>query len=283
MSKANILILVFSFLVSNVPVSAQGYDQGSVGSLYDDVVEGNGYQAPRGFDQGAHNPPPPPPMHGGFRDPGPQGYGQAPAHPQYRQGQQQPLKGRVVVAPAGSRFEARVATGISSSLSQAGDLVSATVTTPLVTGSNVLIPAGSIVSGQIVSVRPAQRFRGGRGGEIQLRFTSVQTPNGQRYPLNASVDTTLFKLSAETKGSRTAMGVATTAKGAGVGALAGLVGAAISGGDKSRAAAIGSGIGGGLGALKAVANKGDEINIPSGSILPINLEQALQAVIPPRQ
>lgn len=251
------LLILLSLVVISLPVFAQ-----NPGSIYDQVIEGSGQD--ESYDQqeseGYQQPK-------GFQAP-PQGYGQG-----------QPLKGRVVVAPAGSTFEATLSTGLSSGLNSIGDVVTATVSSPLVIGSNVVIPAGSQVVGQVVNAISARRFRAGSGGVLEFRFTSIRTPDGQRYPLSASVDTTRFKLQAETGGSRTAKVVGKTAVGAGAGALAGLVGAAISGGDKSKAAAIGTGIGAGLGAGKAIIDKGSELEIPSGSTLPIRLEQALQAVV----
>ncbi len=209
------------------------------------------------------------------------GYDQVPqAQNQFDGGQ--PLKGRVVIAPAGSNFEARISTPLSSGLNNIGDVITATVTTPLIVGNDIVVPAGSQLIGQVSNAISARRFMAGSGGELDIRFTSIQLPNGQRLPLSATVDTTQFKLNAETGGSRTAKTVGKTAVGAGIGALSGLVGAAISGGDKSKGAALGTAIGGGLGLGKALVDKGREIEIPAGSALPVRLDQALQAVIQSR-
>lgn len=272
--KMNKLIPLFLSLIvamQGTGVFAQsGFEQDSR-SLYDMVLDGSddGYQQPRGFDQ-----PPQRQAPSGFADPG---YGQAP-------NQRQPLRGRVVVAPAGASFEARISTVLGSGLNSVGDVVAATVSTPLIVGNEVVIPAGSRVIGQVTEVTSARRFMAGQGGKINIRFTSIETPNGQRYPLSAAVDETRFSLSGTaSKGTRTAQAAKKAAVGAGVGALSGLVGAAISGGKKGKAAAIGSGIGAGIGLGKAVYDRGEEVVIQSGTILPIRLQQALQAVVPARQ
>ncbi len=118
----------------------------------------------------------------------------------------------------------------------------------------------------------------------KMRFTAIETPDGQRYPISASVDTTQFKLQAETGGSRLAKGVGKAAVGAGLGAALGTAIGAISGGKKSvgKGAWSGAAIGGGLGALTEVASKGQELVIQSGSQLPVSLDQSLQVVVPQR-
>lgn len=196
-----------------------------------------------------------------------------------------PLRGRVVVAPAGSRFEVSLVSTLSSEINRVGDIVTATVATPLAVGADVVIPAGSQLIGQVVNAIPARRFKAGAGGVLELRFTSIQTPDGQRYPLSASVDTAQFKLQAETGGSRLAKGVAKTAVGAGLGAALGTALGAISGGKKGvgKGAWSGAAIGGGLGALGALTSKGSELVLRSGMRLPILLDQSLQVVVPQRQ
>ena len=193
-----------------------------------------------------------------------------------------PLRGRVVVAPSGARFEATLVSTLSSEINRVGDLVNATVSSPLVVGSDIVIPAGSQIVGQVINAIPAKRFMAGAGGVLEVRFTSIQTPDGQRYPLSASVDTAEFKLQAETGGSRLAKGVGKTALGAGLGAALGTAIGAIAGGMPGKGAWSGAAIGGGAGALSALASKGVEFVINSGERLPIILDQSLQVVVPQR-
>jgi len=193
-----------------------------------------------------------------------------------------PLRGRVVVAPAGSRFDATLVSTLSSGLNRVGDIVTASVSNALVVGSDVVIPNGSQVIGQVVNAIPAKRFKAGAGGVLEIRFTSIQTPDGQRYPISASVDTAQFKLEAETGGSRLAKGVGKAAVGAGLGAALGTAIGAIAGGMPGKGAWSGAAIGGGLGALNAVASKGSELILQSGTQVPVLLDQSLQVVVPQR-
>ena len=242
------LLTVSMLMISGLPGLAQGYQQPTEyddpGDSYDQVIQQN-----RGQGVGTGN---------------------------------RPLKGRVVVAPAGSRFDASLVTTLSSGINRVGDVVTATVSAPLVVGDAVVIPGGSQVIGQVVNAIPAKRFRAGSGGVLEIRFTSVQTPDGQRYPLSASVDTTQFKLQAETGGSRLAKGVGKTAVGAGLGAALGTAIGAIAGGMPGRGAWSGAAIGGGTGALTALASKGAEFVLRSGEQIPILLDQSLQVVVPQR-
>ena len=242
--KLNNLLLVLVLTFIQLPVLSQGYQQPiAPDDSYDRAIENRG-----------------------------PGIGTA----------QRPLRGKVIVAPAGSRFEATLVSTISSGISRVGDIVTATVSTPLVIGSDVVIPGGSQVIGQVVNAIPARRFRAGAGGVLEIRFTAIQTPDGQRYPLSASVDTTQFKLQAETGGSRVAKGVGKAAVGAGLGAALGTAIGAIAGGMPGRGAWSGAAIGGGAGALTALASKGAELVLDSGTPLPVLLDQALQVIVPQR-
>ncbi len=249
-NKISSLCLALAILSINLNAFAQGGYQQIVepDNSYDEVLEGNSKPLP------------------------PQGQGN------------RPLRGRVVIAPAGSRFQASIVSTLSSEINQIGDVVSASVSSPLVVGSDVVIPAGSQIIGQVINVIPAARFMAGAGGQLEIRFTSIQTSDGQRYPLSASVDTTQFKLDAETGGSRLAQGVGKAAVGAGVGAALGTALGAISGGKKGvgKGAWSGAAIGGGLGTLGAVVGKGSELVIRSGTQVPILLDQQLQIVVPQR-
>ena len=254
--KCFILTLAVS-LISQITFAQDGYQQPV--PLEESEKNSGGL-----YDQFLQQPKQAPPT---FQDPAPQG---------------NVLKGRVVLVPAGSGFEASLSTTISSGINRIGDSVTATVTTPLVIGSDVVVPVGSQLVGQIVNVTPAERFMAASGGVLELRFTTLQTPGGQQYPISASVDQSLFSLNAATGGSRVAMGVAKTAVGAGVGAALGTAIGAISGGKKSvgKGAWSGAAIGGGLGALSALAGKGQELILNSGERLPVRLDQSFHAVVP---
>ncbi|MBI3589879.1 MAG: hypothetical protein HY094_00680 [Candidatus Melainabacteria bacterium] len=76
---------------------------------------------------------------------------------------------RVVVAPMGTRLNVSLASSVNSGISRTGDVVSATVSSPIIIGEDVVIPNGSQILGEVSSVVPAQRFKGGKGGYLTTK------------------------------------------------------------------------------------------------------------------
>ena len=53
------------------------------------------------------------------------------------------------------------------------------------TGSNVILPTGSVVRGSVAKVNTAKRFS--RGAKLYLDFDHIVTPNGRQIPLDLAV------------------------------------------------------------------------------------------------
>ncbi|MBT6842178.1 MAG: hypothetical protein HOA17_00085, partial [Candidatus Melainabacteria bacterium] len=186
---------------------------------------------------------------------------------------------RASYVPAGTPINVSLNQTMSSEFTQVGETFTAGLAGPIYAGSSIIAPPGSQVQGQVVAVEPAGRT--GKPGYMDMRLIAIITPDGRRIPLSATIDQNSFKLSAD--GGRTSNFVKTTAVGAGTGALAGLIGASISGGKKGKAAAIGTGIGAGGGLLAGAFRKGQEFVIRNGTVLPFRLDQAIQASAPAAQ
>ena len=182
--------------------------------------------------------------------------------------------GKVVVAPTGSRVNVTLITSLSSGINRVGDVVSAAVSAPLTIGSDIVIPVESQLTGEVSSVVSAERFKAGKGGYLSIRFTSLQTPGGKRYPISTST----YSIGSGTDGSRLAKGVTKTAIGAGAGALLGTAIGAIAGGMPGRGAWSGTAIGGGIGAAGALIAKGSEAVLHSGTQISVVLEQPVQLI-----
>jgi hypothetical protein len=190
----------------------------------------------------------------------------------------QPIyQGQVSFVPAGTPVSARLEQTLSSEFSKVGETFTATLAGPIYAGNQLVAGPGSAVQGQVVAVEPAGR--GGKPGSIDIRLTSIIAPNGQRFPLSARIDSNSFQLSAE--GSRVSHLAKTTAVGAGAGALSGLVGAAIGGGQKGKTTAIGTGIGAGVGLLGGAIKKGAELALQAGTTIPFILDQPMQVNMAP--
>ena len=182
--------------------------------------------------------------------------------------------GKVIVLPQGSQLNVVLSTSVNSGINRTGDVINGTLSSSLLVGTDEVAPAGSTVVGEVSSVTSAERFKAGKGGSIGIRFTSLQTSDGKRYPIS----TTTYYVAGGTGGSRLANGVAKTAIGAGAGALLGTAIGAIAGGMPGRGAWSGAAIGGGLGATTAIVSKGKEAVISSGRTIYVQLQQPLQII-----
>lgn len=230
-------------------------------------IQGGGYNSNQGYTNYGSNPQYTQPQY---------------TQPQYQQyGQtytpQQPLQGYVATAPAGTTVNATFTTPISSEFARVGDRFNATLGSPIVGGSSVLLPAGSQMEGQVVMVRPAGRA--GRHGELEIRFTSATLPNGQRIPLSARIqteDNTGIIKGGSTKG-RVGKAALTTGVGAGLGAALGTAMGPLSGGEVGRGAIYGTALGAGVGALGAGLQKGKPAVIETGQPVNVILDQPLTA------
>jgi hypothetical protein len=181
---------------------------------------------------------------------------------------------KVVTIPNGTRLNVTLQNSVSSATSRRGDLITGTISNPIVIGEDIAISTGSQASGEVISVAPAERFKAGKGGYLTVKFTSIQTPDGKKYPISS----TAYSLTGETGGTRLAKGVGKAAIGAGAGALLGTAVGAIAGGRPGRGAWSGAAIGGGVGATSAIISKGKDVGLYSGSQILVTLEHPVQVV-----
>lgn len=192
------------------------------------------------------------------------------------QTQMQPLQARIATAPRGTTFEVKINSTINSMSSRVGDTFSAEIAEPLVIDSKTLIPAGSELIGQVTFVESAGRI--GKNALMDIRFTSIRLPDGERMPINAKITTT--DASGVLKGGKKSNIVLRTAKTTvgttAVGAIGGVgTGAILGGVGVGSAAIMGTAIGGIAGLGYALYHKGKDIVLPSGTQLGVTLEQPL--------
>jgi hypothetical protein len=125
-----------------------------------------------------------------------------------------------------------------------------------------VIPSGYDLEGHIVTVQSAGKFAGQSMLVLQLDRLSAA---GKTY----SIQTDQYSRKGSSRGKNTAAKVGT---GAGIGAIIG----AIAGGGKG--AAIGAAAGGGLGGGVQAATKGQQIKLPSETVLNFTLQAPLTVV-----
>jgi len=199
-------------------------------------------------------------------------YGQ-PSTSSYQQ--QTPLQGYVVTAPPGTTVSATFNTPVSSEYARVGDRYTATLGSAIASGTNVMLPAGSQMEGQVVMVK--QSGRTGRNGELDIRFTTAVLPNGQRIPISARIQTEdgTGIIKGGTTGGRVGRAAVTTGAGAGLGAALGTAMGPLSGGSVGRGAIYGTVLGAGMGALGSAWQKGKPAVIETGQPVNVVLDQPL--------
>lgn len=183
------------------------------------------------------------------------------------------IYGRVASIPKGTVLTVTVESPISSLTGRMGDAVNAVVENDIYVNDAVVVPAGSQVLGEVVSVTPAGHV--GRHGVLDVRFSSIKLPNGHAMPIIAHIVTgdESGVLKGDSFLTDMAKGVGISATGAGVGTLMGTAAGSLLG-SVGTGAVFGLGVGalGGMG--YALARKGKEVIIPSGSRLGVRIDTA---------
>jgi hypothetical protein len=162
-----------------------------------------------------------------------------------------------VTVPAGTRILIRMIDSIDTTKQKAGYRFTASLETNLQVDDIVVAPRGTTVYGQLTSASSAGRMKG--SSELTLELTDIVI-NGTSYPLLTSD----YSIRGKGEGSNTAKKVV---GGAGLGALIG----GIAGGGKG--AGIGALAGAGAGTAIAATKKGEQLSIPSESLLEFRLQQ----------
>ena len=165
--------------------------------------------------------------------------------------------------PAGTRIAVRLANTVSSESSRVEDPVSATLTSPVMIDGARVLPAGSVLRGDVVSVQRSGRVKG--RASLGLRFDTL-TARGHSYPVVARVS----RVAPATK--------ADDAKKIGIPAAAGAAIGAIVGGGKG--AAIGAAVGGGAGTAVVLSTPGKPVTLARGRVLTLSLARSVDVRVP---
>jgi len=167
-----------------------------------------------------------------------------------------------VTIPSGTALSVRLVDSIDSERNQTGDSFHATLNSPITINGDTVIPSGTDVVGHLADVKSAGKFAG--QSVVALQLDSV-TSAGKTY----NIQTDQYKKQGSSRGKNTAEKVGA---GAGIGAIIG----ALAGGGKG--AAIGAAAGGGLGGGVQAATKGQQIKLPSETILNFTLQAPVTVV-----
>jgi hypothetical protein len=165
--------------------------------------------------------------------------------------------GDSVTVPAGQPLLVRMIDGVDSSKNHVGDVFHASLETDLMVNNTVIARKGTDVYGRLAEAKEAGHMSG--SAELQLELTRIVI-DGKDYPVVSSD----YSLKGKGRGSD-------TAKKVGGGAVAGAIIGAIAGGGKG--AAIGAGVGSAAGAGVQVFTRGQQVKVPSETLLEFRLQQ----------
>ena len=157
----------------------------------------------------------------------------------------------------GTDIQVRLEQSLSSRTARQEDRFEATVVRPIRSGGRVLIPTGARVRGIVQRAEPAERPA--KAGQLDVSFDTLTLAGGSRMDIRTRV------ISIKEDVDR-----GDTARKAAIGALLGAVLGRVVGGTKG--ALIGLVVGGG-GAI--AASKGEDVELPEGSVLTLRLERPL--------
>jgi hypothetical protein len=97
----------------------------------------------------------------------------------------QPDSVRPETLPAGTHCRILLLGNVSASKSKPGDVVQARLLEPVLLNSKVVLPAGSLFEGKVVK-KTSPRWLS-RAGSLYLTFTELTLPEGNRFPIAASL------------------------------------------------------------------------------------------------
>jgi hypothetical protein len=170
---------------------------------------------------------------------------------------------RKVTVPSGTSMAIRLLDPIDSEQAQPGQTFRATLDAPLPSDGDVAVPSGYDVKGHIVDVKSAGKFAGQSLLVLQLDSISV---GGKLYGIEADP----YRRQGKNRSTNTAEKV-------GAGAVIGAIIGGIAGGGKG--AGIGAAAGGGVGGGVQAAGKGQQIILPSETVLSFTLRSPLTVTL----
>src|ERR1700733_11898148 len=182
--------------------------------------------------------------------------------------------------PAGTKVLLSLKSGINTKTAQQGDGVYLVSSFPVVGGSRIMIPVGVYVQGVVDHVVRPGRVKG--RAQINLHFTSMIFPNGSVVEVPGVLNSLPGSDGPKVKDSEGTVeqagnkgrDVGNIAKGAAIGAGAGVFGGAETG-NVAKGVGYGSLAGAAAGTLYTLFTRGNDIVIPSGTSVEMVLQRPL--------
>ncbi|MGC9291502.1 MAG: BON domain-containing protein [Acidobacteriaceae bacterium] len=170
---------------------------------------------------------------------------------------------QVLIIPAGTDIPVRISETLDTGKTQSNTPFHGVLSSDLIVNGLVAIPRGSNILGRVIESKDATHFKG--NSELSLELTQV---TAQRKQLTLITDPLVRQGQARGKN---------TAEKAGGGALLGTLIGALAGGGKG--ALIGALAGAGAGTAANTVTRGQQVNIPSETILHFQLKDPVQVTV----
>jgi hypothetical protein len=162
-----------------------------------------------------------------------------------------------ITVPAGTSLLVRMIDSVDSDKNHIGDRFRASLEQDFAVDGVVVASKGTDVYGRLSEAKEAGHIQG--KAQLKLELTEILIRNRLQPIMTGD-----YEVSGASRGSD-------TAKKVGIGAVAGTVIGAIAGGGKG--AAIGAGVGAGAGAAVQVLTKGEQVHVPSETLLDFRIAQ----------
>lgn len=166
---------------------------------------------------------------------------------------------RNITLPAGTTIPVRITQSLDSATTQTGDQFTGAIASNVIVDGMVILAQGTPVTGRVDAAQEAGHYKG--NSLLSLSLSTIDR-RGERI----QVSTDSFSKQGEGRGKNTA---AKVGGGAAVGAILG----GIFGGGKG--AAIGAAAGGGVGAGANTITRGQQVQIPSETVVRFRLADAI--------
>jgi type IV secretory pathway VirB10-like protein len=193
-----------------------------------------------------------------------------PAREEPRQEAPEPPRTTTVTVPAGEVLDAEFTETVASNTSAPGDSFRVRVAQDVMEDGEVAIPAGAEILGEVTEAVPLPRVGG--QAKLALRFTDLVLPSGATVPIHASF--------VQQGRSETGRDAATIGGGAAAGAILGRV---LGKGHRGKSSVIGAIIGAAAGTAIASKTPGEEVVIPSGTVVSLKLDDSVRVKVPVRR
>ena len=167
------------------------------------------------------------------------------------------VKPALVTIPAGTRISVRTIDAIDSADNVVGDRFQASLEEPLMLQGNVVVAGRFPVYGRLTQSKESGTFTG--RSQLRLELTGIVV-NGKMVPV----------VTGEYEATGKSRGASTAKRAIGGAALGAIIGAAVDGG---QGAAIGAGAGATAGAASEIITGGDQVKVPSETLLDFALQQ----------